>query len=224
MVAVDRDPERVSRVEEGRGEFVLGVVADVTDGAANERAVEKGLDRFGRLDVFVGNAGIFDYGAALMRTPMAALDNSFDEVFAINVKAPLLGIKAASEALAESSGSVTLTASMGSWHAGVGGVVYTASKHAVVGLVRQLAFELAAGVRVAQRRGARVHENLHPRTQGTRLGGHRPLRRAGSGSGADCSGHQSARFPSDSRRLHGALRALGLPIERSHHYRRGGRM
>lgn len=41
-----------------------------------------------------------------------------------------------------------LTASMSSTHAGVGGVVYTASKHAVVGLIRQMAFELAPRVRV----------------------------------------------------------------------------
>jgi cis-2,3-dihydrobiphenyl-2,3-diol dehydrogenase len=50
-----------------------------------------------------------------------------------------LGVKAAVPALLESGGSVLLTASMGSTHAGVGGVVYTASKHAVVGLVRQMA-------------------------------------------------------------------------------------
>jgi NAD(P)-dependent dehydrogenase (short-subunit alcohol dehydrogenase family) len=41
-----------------------------------------------------------------------------------------------------------MTASMSSSHAGVGGIVYTASKHAVVGLVRQLAHELAPRVRV----------------------------------------------------------------------------
>jgi NAD(P)-dependent dehydrogenase (short-subunit alcohol dehydrogenase family) len=41
-----------------------------------------------------------------------------------------------------------MTASMSSSHAGVGGVVYTASKHAVVGLVRQLAYELAPRGRV----------------------------------------------------------------------------
>ncbi len=148
VIAVDRDPERVSQLEGVHGDAVLGVVADVTDPAGNERSVAEGLDGFGRLDVFVGNAGIFDYGAGLMNTPMAALDQSFDELFAINVKAPLLGIKAASEALMESSGSVIITASMGSWHAGVGGAVYTASKHAVVGIVRQLAFELAPRVRV----------------------------------------------------------------------------
>lgn len=48
----------------------------------------------------------------------------------------------------DSGGSVLLTASMSSTHAGVGGVVYTASKHAVVGRVRKLAFELAPRVRV----------------------------------------------------------------------------
>jgi NAD(P)-dependent dehydrogenase (short-subunit alcohol dehydrogenase family) len=59
-----------------------------------------------------------------------------------------LGVKAAVPALLESGGSVLLTASMGLTHAGVGGVVYTASKHAVVGLVRQMAHELAPRVRV----------------------------------------------------------------------------
>lgn len=148
VVAVDRAPERLAEVENDHGSAVLGVTADVTRGEANENAVAECLDRFGRLDTFVGNAGIFDYGASVVNTPMSGLDTSFDEVFAINVKAHLLGVKAAAEALLESSGSVLMTASMGSWHAGVGGVIYTASKHAVVGLVRQLAYELAPKVRV----------------------------------------------------------------------------
>jgi NAD(P)-dependent dehydrogenase (short-subunit alcohol dehydrogenase family) len=148
VVAVDRAPERVAEVEEAHGDDIVGVVADVTDGAANEHAVAAGVERFGKLDVFVGNAGIFDFGAGITNTPISALDKSFDEVFAINVKAHLLGVKAAVEALRDSSGCVLMTASMGSWNAGVGGVVYTASKHAVVGLVRQLAHELAPRVRV----------------------------------------------------------------------------
>ena len=57
-------------------------------------------------------------------------------------------VKAAVDALTESAGSVVLTASVASRNAGVGGAVYTASKHAVVGLVEQLAFELAPNVRV----------------------------------------------------------------------------
>lgn len=148
VVAVDRAADRVEEVESAYRDTVVGVVADVTVGTDNERAVAAALDGFGKLDIFVGNAGIFDYGAKLVETPMDRLDSGFDELFAINVKAQLLGIKAAGDALLDSKGCVLLTASMGSWHAGVGGVVYTASKHALVGVIRQLAYEMAPDVRV----------------------------------------------------------------------------
>lgn len=148
VVAVDRAEERVAKVESDHGAAVAGVVGDVTTAADNERAVQEALTRFGRLDTFVANAGMFDYGAGLLDTPAEALETAFDELFAVNVKACLLGAKAAAPALVESRGSLLMTASMSSTHAGVGGVVYTASKHAVVGLVRQLAYELAPAVRV----------------------------------------------------------------------------
>jgi NAD(P)-dependent dehydrogenase (short-subunit alcohol dehydrogenase family) len=148
VVAVDRDPDRVAQVEADHGAATVGVVGDVTTAADNARAVEAALTQFGRLDTFVANAGMFDYGAGLLDTPVEALERAFDELFALNVKACLLGAKAAAPALAESRGSLLMTASMSSTHAGVGGVVYTASKHAVVGLVRQLAYELAPAVRV----------------------------------------------------------------------------
>lgn len=148
VVVVDRAADRVAEVESDHGNAVIGVVGDVTVGADNEAAVAAATDTFGKLDVFVGNAGIFDYGAKLVETPMERLDQGFDELFAVNVKAQLLGVKAAAESLMASKGSILLTASMGSWHAGVGGVVYTASKHAVVGVVRQLAYEFAPDVRV----------------------------------------------------------------------------
>ena len=148
VVAVDRDAERVAQVEAEHGAAAAGVVGDVTTAADNARAVETALTRFGRLDTFVANAGMFDYGAGLLATPVEALERAFDELFAINVKACLLGAKAAAPALAENRGSLLMTASMSSTHAGIGGAVYTASKHAVVGLVRQLAHELAPDVRV----------------------------------------------------------------------------
>lgn len=148
VVAFDRSPERVAAVESAHEGVVVGVAGDVTVPEDNERAVARALAAFGRLDTFVGNAGLFDYGARLVDTPMEALDRGFDELFAVNVKGCLLGVKAAVDALIEASGSVVLTASLSSRNAGVGGAVYTASKHAVVGLVEQLAFELAPAVRV----------------------------------------------------------------------------
>lgn len=148
VVALDRAADRVAAVEADHAGAVVGVVGDVTTTVDNERAVAAALDAFGRLDTFVGNAGMFDYGAGVRDTPAEALSQAFDELFALNVKGYLLGVKAAADALVQHRGSVVLTASMSSTHAGVGGVVYTASKHAVVGLVRQLAHELAPEVRV----------------------------------------------------------------------------
>ena len=124
------------------------MAGDVTLPATTSGRGARRSSAFGRLDTFVGNAGLFDYGARLVDMPIEALDRGFDELFAINVKGYLLGVKAAIEALTEASGNVVLTASLSSRNAGVGGAVYTASKHAVVGLVEQLAFELAPAVRV----------------------------------------------------------------------------
>lgn len=148
VVAFDRSADRVAKVEADHGDAVAGVVGDVTSAADNARAVEAAVSRFGRLDTFVANAGMFDYGAGLMDAPVEALERAFDELFAVNVKAYLLGARAAVPALLKSRGSLLMTASMSSTHAGIGGVVYTASKHAVVGLVRQLAYELAPEIRV----------------------------------------------------------------------------
>ena len=148
VAVLDRSRERVDAVVERLGEAVVGIVGDVTTIADNERAVDTAVGAFGKLDTFVGNAGIFDYFADLVGSPADALARAFDEVFAINVKAYLLGAKAAAPHLLTCDGSIILTASMSSFHAGTGGVVYTASKHAVVGLVKQLAYELAPGVRV----------------------------------------------------------------------------
>lgn len=148
VVAFDRSSERIARVEGAHAGRVAGVVGDVTVPADNETAVAQALSTFGRLDTFIGNAGLFDYGARVLDTPIEALARGFDELFAVNVKGYLLGVKAAAEALAESSGSVVLTASLSARNAGVGGAVYTASKHAVVGLVEQLALELAPSTRV----------------------------------------------------------------------------
>ena len=148
IVAVDRADDRVAEVEKAHGDGVVaGVVADVTSAEDNERAVAEGLDRFGQIDVFIGNAGIFDFGASFVDTPIDRLEEGFDELFALNVKGYLLGVKAAVNALIESGGSCCSlrpcprgTPEWVAWS--------TASKHAVVGLVRQLAHELAPKVRV----------------------------------------------------------------------------
>jgi NAD(P)-dependent dehydrogenase (short-subunit alcohol dehydrogenase family) len=130
------------------GDAVAVTVGDATSLADNQRAVAETIAAFGRLDVFVGNAGVWDYRTPLERLPDDAIDAAFDEVFALNVKAYLLGAKAAVDALRASRGSVIFTVSNAGFWPGGGGPLYVASKHAVVGLVKQLAYELAPDIRV----------------------------------------------------------------------------
>src|SRR5205085_8139227 len=97
----------------------------------------------GRLDVFVGNAGIFDVYAEIADMAEDQLSRAYDELFAVNVKGLLRGVKAALSELRKSKGAIVFTASVAGLNSGGGGALYTASKHAVVGPVRELAVELA---------------------------------------------------------------------------------
>lgn len=144
--------ERVAaRAEELRAEFgdrLVGIAGDVAHFADNQRAVAETVRAFGRLDVFVGNAGVFDVYAALAGFDGERLTRAFDELFGVNVKGLLFGARAALDELRRSAGSMVFTASVAGQNSGGGGALYTASKHAVVGLVRQLAVELAPEIRV----------------------------------------------------------------------------
>ncbi|WP_037370839.1 SDR family oxidoreductase [Amycolatopsis orientalis] len=147
VVAVDLS----ATVEETKSDFgdrVLPVVADVSTWEGNTEAAGAALRRWGRIDCFVGNAGITDGAVPLESVPGADLPRAFGEVFGVNVLAPLLGVRACLDALTESRGSVILTGSYASTNAAGGGALYTPSKHAVLGIIRQLAYELAPDIRV----------------------------------------------------------------------------
>jgi NAD(P)-dependent dehydrogenase (short-subunit alcohol dehydrogenase family) len=124
------------------------VVGDVRNAADHQRAVELALTRFGRLDVLIANAGIYDNRRSFRSLSPAELDSGFDELFAINVKGYMLAALAAADALSRSRGSIIFTSSVSGSHAGFGGALYVSAKHAVNGLTRQLALELAPDIRV----------------------------------------------------------------------------
>ncbi|SFL29912.1 3-(cis-5,6-dihydroxycyclohexa-1,3-dien-1-yl)propanoate dehydrogenase [Geodermatophilus ruber] len=148
VVVFDRSKEKLDDVAVSFGEAVRTVAGDVTSVADNEAAVAAAVDAFGGLDVLIGNAGIWDFNASLDATGTDELASGFDELFGVNVKGYLLGAKAALPALRASRGSMVFTLSNAAFYPGGGGPLYVASKHAGVGLVRQLAYELAPEVRV----------------------------------------------------------------------------
>ncbi|MCP2338685.1 SDR family NAD(P)-dependent oxidoreductase [Actinomadura rupiterrae] len=148
VVVLERDAGLAKAVEAAHPGRVAALAGDVRDPAAHVAATQCGLDVFGRLTVYVGNVGVYDYGARLADLELTELSGAFHELFATNVLGYLLGVRAALPALRDGGGSVILTGSSSGSFAGGGGALYVASKHAVVGLVRQLAYELAPDVRV----------------------------------------------------------------------------
>lgn len=146
--ALEIDEAKANALRDDLGDSVHVTVGDATSRADNERTVDETVAAFDRLDVFVGNAGVWDYNTPLAGLPADALDAAFDEVFHLNVKGYLLGAHASLPALQATRGSIIFTVSNAGFWPGGGGPLYTASKHAVMGLVKQLAYELAPDVRV----------------------------------------------------------------------------
>jgi NAD(P)-dependent dehydrogenase (short-subunit alcohol dehydrogenase family) len=145
---MERVASRAEQLRAAFGDRVIAIAGDVALLSDNKRAVAETVRAFGRLDVFVGNAGVFDVYAKLAEFDEGKLEQAYEELFGVNVKGCVFGVKAALEALRKSSGSIVFTASVAGQNSGGGGVLYTASKHAVVGLIRQLAVELAPEIRV----------------------------------------------------------------------------
>lgn len=134
---------------EGAGsESYIGITGDTRLASDNQRAVDLAVSRFGRLDVFVANAGIYDNRRPFRTFSPDDLNAAFDELFGVNVKGYMLGALAAADALARTRGCIIFTSSVSGTHAGFGGALYVAAKHAVNGLTKQLALELSPDIRV----------------------------------------------------------------------------
>ncbi|BAU73316.1 MULTISPECIES: cis-2,3-dihydrobiphenyl-2,3-diol dehydrogenase [Pseudomonadaceae] len=148
VAVLDKSAERLAELETDHGDNVLGIVGDVRSLEDQKQAASRCVARFGKIDTLIPNAGIWDYSTALVDLPEESLDAAFDEVFHINVKGYIHAVKACLPALVASRGNVIFTISNAGFYPNGGGPLYTAAKHAIVGLVRELAFELAPYVRV----------------------------------------------------------------------------
>jgi NAD(P)-dependent dehydrogenase (short-subunit alcohol dehydrogenase family) len=141
-------PQKAAQLEAEFGDAVAVTVGDVGSAADNAAAVAATISAFGRLDTFIGNAGVWDFATSLREVPLESYSEAFDQLFHVNVKGLVLGARASLEALLESAGSMIFTLSNGAFFAGGGGALYVASKHAIRGLIAQLAWELQGQVRV----------------------------------------------------------------------------
>src|SRR5262249_59454008 len=83
---MERVATRAAELQSEFGDKVVGVAGDAASFADNQRAVAETVRAFGRLDIFVGNAGIFDVYASFAELPADKLGQAYDELFAVNVK------------------------------------------------------------------------------------------------------------------------------------------
>jgi 3-oxoacyl-[acyl-carrier protein] reductase len=122
------------------GGRALEAVVDVTEADAVSAVATAALDRFGRIDILVANAGI--YPAAEIE---AITDELWHRVVDVNVKGALNAIKACLPAMREQRyGRIVLTSSITGPLVGVPGLAhYGATKAALLGLMRSAALEVA---------------------------------------------------------------------------------
>jgi NAD(P)-dependent dehydrogenase (short-subunit alcohol dehydrogenase family) len=149
VVVVDRDEaagEATAGILRQQGGSALFVAADVTRSADVRAYVKATLDAYGAIDCFYNNAGI----EGPVATTAEYDEDMFDRVIAVNVKGVFLGLRHVLPVMiAQKRGSVVNTASVAGLVASPGMPAYVASKHAVIGLTKTAAGEVArAGVRV----------------------------------------------------------------------------
>lgn len=133
--------EQVAGNLEARGVQLVAMTCDVSLEAQVRALIEAGVERFGRLDIAINNAGLATPMKSLIDTEEAELDRHF----AVNTKGVFFGMKyQIRQMLTQGGGCILNVASM----AGIGGApkfaAYAAAKHAVVGLTRTAALEYAA--------------------------------------------------------------------------------
>jgi NAD(P)-dependent dehydrogenase (short-subunit alcohol dehydrogenase family) len=139
LVDVDEAPLGEALAAVGR-EHAAAVTADAARPQDVERYVRAAVERFGRIDVFVANAGVEGDVRPIVDYPT----DTFDRVIAVNVRGVWLGLKYVIPKMAErGGGSIIITSSVAGIHGYAGISAYVTSKHAVVGMMRTAALECA---------------------------------------------------------------------------------
>ena len=147
VLLVDLNQDALSAVCDEIGkERVRYLAGDVTEADDNRAMIQEATARFGGVDIFLANAGI--EGKIGPITECA--DADFDQVLAVNVKGPFLGVKAAIPAMIErGGGSIIISSSISGVRGSANLSPYSTTKHAVIGLMKSVAREVAAhGIRV----------------------------------------------------------------------------
>jgi NAD(P)-dependent dehydrogenase (short-subunit alcohol dehydrogenase family) len=140
VLLVDLAREALESAARELGEHVACSVADVSSAEDTQRYVHEAVSRFGGVDIVFANAGI----EGTVRPLTETLVEDFDRVLRVNVRGVWLAIKySVPELIKRGGGSIVVTSSVAGLIGSPGISPYVTSKHAVMGLVKCAALELA---------------------------------------------------------------------------------
>ncbi|MDR2085456.1 MAG: glucose 1-dehydrogenase [Bacteroidales bacterium] len=140
VVIADMNENTLNRVcpeVKSLGHDVWGVVADVSKSEDLKKLVDETISKFGTVDILINNAGILDNFMTV-----GDLDvNLWEKVMAVNVKGPTILSQLVINHWLENKkpGVIINTASVGGMFGARGGVSYVSSKHAIIGLTKNIA-------------------------------------------------------------------------------------
>src|SRR5215469_6849792 len=146
VVIAGRRRDRGEKLAGELGDTASFIRTDVSVEADVKAMIDHAVDRFGRLDCLVNNAGVGSQFAAIPDVDLS----QFDRVIAVHLRAVLAGMKYASRVMTvQRTGSIITVASVNGIRAGLGGHYYSAAKAASIHLTRCAAVELGEkGIRV----------------------------------------------------------------------------
>ena len=120
------------------GGKAIAVQANVAENEDVKRLIDETIKEFGTIDILVNNAGILDDYAPVLDTS----EDLWDKIININLKGQFLCSKHALPYMIDKGKGVIINlASIAAHVAGGGGAAYTAAKHGVVGLTKQISFD-----------------------------------------------------------------------------------
>ena len=139
VAVLDIDPNTPEAVSIRHRSAAMGVVANATDRVDLDRAMSEVIERFGRVDVVMANAGVLARTSTLRKMPPEAID----QVFAVNVIGVINTVRAALPHVIARRGQVVLVSSVFAFLNGMGTIPYAMSKAAIEQLGSGLRVELA---------------------------------------------------------------------------------
>ena len=149
VVLVDRDASGAKAAAgaiEQKGGKAISVAADVTKSADVAAYLKAAIDKFGRIDCFFNNAGVEG-----KLKPIAEIDEAdWDALMNVNVKGVFLGLRhVLPQMIKQKSGAIVNTGSIAGLVGSPNMSGYVASKHAVLGITKTVAGEVAGhGIRI----------------------------------------------------------------------------